>query len=124
MSKTHEQIVEKSFRKIQLPFLSTSNLGERIDLAKEVICHELGLINQDEKNAIMNLYQSTFDNPVSDDSELVRFLLIGVLDMVIDEYYMTITNMPGLKEYLWEYLNKNEQINYEDYAKGSKVYRA
>ncbi len=51
--------------------------------------------------------------------EIVRFLIVLLLDRYFDEYFMTITAMPGLKEQVWSFL-KTFGINYQMYKEISE----
>lgn len=46
--------------------------------------------------------------------DIVRFLMVLVLDRYFDDYFMTITTMPGLKEQIWSSL-QTFGINYQMY---------
>jgi hypothetical protein len=56
---------------------------------------------------------------VISDEEIVRFLIVLLLDRYFDEYLMTITAMPGLKEQVWSFL-QTFGINYQMYEEISE----
>lgn len=54
--------------------------------------------------------------------DIVCFLLMVLLDSYFDEYFMTITTMPGLKEEIWSFL-ESFGIQYEVYKLVSEKWR-